>query len=411
MKAAMPHAPSDLRPARPAGVGWTRTSNDVTQQFMSLGGRPEVISLAGGLPAAELYPVAAIREATDRALSRWGSDTLEYGPIEGFPPLREAIAARMSAAAGHGFTVENVLLTTGAMQGLDLIGKVLVDPGDLIVAQFPTYLGALDAWRPRQPRYGKLTWDFAQDFDAALRPAKFVYAVPNYSNPTGVLVPQAKRVELLRRTIDAGTWLVEDDPYLPLQFDGPAGPSILAADAASRSRRGYDGPVVYLGTLSKSVAPGLRVGWVIAEPKLIQMLTLAKQCTDLSSGMFPQAVAAMLLDSDLEARHIPEIVDLYRARRDALCAAASEHLGDWFEWDVPPGGMFVWMRAKHPDLDTNELYRHALAENVAFVPSSVFDPDGAMRSAMRVNFTRNPPEILTEGVRRLRRAVERYRAG
>ena len=152
------------------------------------------------------------------------------------------------------------------------------------------------------------------------------------------------------------------------------------------------------------------MGWVIAEPGMIRMLTLAKQCTDLSSGMFPQAVAAMLLESDLEARHIPEIVDLYRARRDALCAAAAEHLGDWFEWDVPPGGMFVWMRAKHPDMDTNELYRHALAENVAFVPSSVFDPEGSLRSAMRVNFTRNPPEILTEGVRRLRRAVERYRA-
>lgn len=407
----MPHAPTDLRPARPAGVGWTRSGNDVTQQFMSLGGRPEVISLAGGLPAAELYPVAAIREATDRALSRWGSDTLEYGPIEGFPPLREAIAARISAATGHGFTVENVLLTTGAMQGLDLVGKVLVDPGDLIVAQFPTYLGALDAWRPRQPRYGKLTWDFAhRDFDAALRQAKFVYAVPNYSNPTGVLVPQAQRIELLRRTLDAGTWLVEDDPYLPLQFDGPAGPSILAADAGSRPRRAYDGPVIYLGTLSKSIAPGLRVGWAIAEPNLIQMLTLAKQCTDLSSGMFPQAVAAMLLESDLEARHIPEIVDLYRARRDALCAAAAEHLGDWFEWDVPPGGMFVWMRAKDSRIDTNELYRHALAENVAFVPSSVFDPEGSLRSAMRVNFTRNPPEILTAGVRRLRRAVERYRA-
>ncbi len=408
----MPHAPSDLRPARPAGAGWTRSSNDVTQQFMSLGGRPEVISLAGGLPAAELYPVNAIRAASDRALSRWGSATLEYGPIEGFPPLRAAIAARMSAATGHGVTVENVLLTTGAMQGLDLIGKVLVDPGDLIVAQFPTYLGALDAWRPRQPRYEKLTWDFTgRDFDASLRQAKFVYAVPNYSNPTGVLVPQSKRIELLRRTLDAGTWLVEDDPYLPLQFDGPAGPSILAADAGSRSRRGYDGPVVYLGTLSKSIAPGLRVGWVIAEPGMIQMLTLAKQCTDLSSGMFPQAVAAMLLESDLEARHIPEIVDLYRARRDALCAAAAEYLGDWFEWDVPAGGMFVWMRANDSDIDTNELYRHALAENVAFVPSSVFDPGGSLRSAMRVNFTRNPPEILTEGVRRLRRAVERYRAG
>lgn len=407
----MPIASPDVSPPRPAFAAWIRSSNTITQQFMSIGGRPEVISLAGGLPAAELYPVEAIREATDRALTRWGSQALEYGPIEGFPALREAIAARISAMTGRAFTVENILLTSGAMQGLDLIGKVLVDPGDLIVAQFPTYLGALDAWRTREPRYLPLTWEFdRKDFDGSLRQAKFVYAVPNYSNPTGVLVPQAERIELLRRATAAGTWLVEDDPYLPLQLDGPAGPSILATDIASRSRPGYDGPVIYLGTLSKSIVPGLRVGWAVGEPKLIQMLTLAKQCTDLSSGMFAQAVALSLLESDFEARHIPDIVALYRERRDALCAAASTYLGDWFDWDVPPGGMFVWMRARHPDIDTNELYHHALAENVAFVPSSVFDPAGDLRGAMRVNFTRNPPKILTEGVRRLARAVERYLA-
>jgi 2-aminoadipate transaminase len=204
--------------------------------------------------------------------------------------------------------------------------------------------------------------------------------------------------------------LVEDDPYLPLQFDGPAGPSILAADAASHARGSYDGPVVYLGTLSKSIVPGLRVGWVVGEPKLIQVLALAKQCSDLSSSMFSQAVALALLESDLETHHVPKTVATYRARRDALCASATERLSEWFEWDVPPGGMFVWMRAKHSDIDTNDLYRYALAENVAFVPSSVFDPDGALRTAMRVNFTRNPPDVLAEGVRRLERAIERYLA-
>ena len=407
----MPLAESDPRRGRPAAIGWTRSGNDITQQFMAAAGRPEIISLAGGLPAAELYPVDAIRAATDRALSRWGSAMLEYGPIEGFPALRELIAARIAAATGGRFTAENVLLTTGAMQGLDLLGKALVDPGDLIVAQFPTYLGALDAWRPRQPRYAKLAWDGAgAEFDAALAQAKFVYAVPNYSNPTGALVPQAQRSALLRRVLAAGTWLVEDDPYLPLQLDGAAGPSILAADAAQRAGASYDGPVVYLGTLSKSIVPGLRVGWVVAEPGLIRTLTLAKQCSDLSSSMFSQAVAAMLLESDFERRHIPAIVALYRQRRDALCAAAAAELGESFEWQVPPGGMFVWMRAKEPAFDTDALYRHAVAEKVVFVPSSVFDPAGALRGAMRVNFTRNPPEVLAEGARRLARAVERYRA-
>ena len=390
-------------PTRPAYTDWIRSSNTITQQFLSLGGRPDVISLAGGLPAPELYPVDAIRRASDAALKRWGSACLEYGPVEGFPALRAAVADRIGAATGGRFGVENVLLTTGAMLGLDLLGKVLVDPGDLIVAQFPTYLGALDAWRPRGPRYAKLTWGEPSDADdRAMRAAKFVYAVPNYSNPTGVLVGQPERTALLRRVRDAGTWLVEDDPYLPLQIDGSAGPSILAADAAAADAGAadggrYAGPVIYLGTLSKSIVPGLRVGWAVAEPGMIRALTLAKQSTDLSSSMFTQAVALELLDSGFEANHIPKTVASYRERRDALCDAAAQHLAEWFEWDIPPGGMFVWLRAKHGALDTSELYHRALDEKVAFVPSSVFDPDAALNTAMRLNFTRNPPDVIAEG--------------
>jgi 2-aminoadipate transaminase len=400
---------ADLSTSRPAFSHWIRSSNNVTQQFLAIGGQPDFVSLAGGLPAAELYPVEAIKQASARALDHWGSAALEYGPVEGFPALRAAIAERMSKEHRRRFGIENVLLTTGAMQGLDLIGKVLIDPGDLIVAQFPTYLGALDAWRTRRPSYWKLDWNLDDaDFLGALSRAKFVYAVPNYSNPTGALVPQDARGGLLSRVISAKTWLVEDDPYLPLQLTGAAGPSILAADAATRPDGRYDGPVVYLGTLSKSVVPGLRVGWVVAEPKMIQLLALAKQCSDLSGSMFSQAVALEFLDSGVESEIIPRIVACYRERRDALCAGVEAQLGEWFEWEVPPGGMFLWARAKSPAFDTNRLYSFALQEKVAFVPSSVFDPDGALTSAMRLNFTRNVPDRLEEGVRRLRRAVERY---
>jgi 2-aminoadipate transaminase len=396
---------------RPQFSHWIRTSNNVTQQFLAIGGQPDIVSLAGGLPAAELYPVEAIKQASARALDRWGSAALEYGPVEGFPALRAAIAERMSREHRHRFGVENILLTTGAMQGLDLIGKVLIDPGDLIVAQFPTYLGALDAWRTRRPSYRKLDWNLDDpDFRDALPRAKFVYSVPNYSNPTGALVPQNARGGLLSRVIEANTWLVEDDPYLPLQLSGAAGPSILSADAATRPDGWYDGPVIYLGTLSKSVAPGLRVGWIVAEPKLIQLLALAKQCSDLSSSMFSQAVALEFLESRVESEIIPHTVACYRERRDALCRSAQALLSEWFEWEVPPGGMFLWAKAKSPAIDTNALYSFALKEKVAFVPSSVFDPDGALTNAMRVNFTRNTPDRLEEGVRRLRRAVERYLA-
>lgn len=405
------HVAPESSVARPAYANWLGTSNSITQQFMAIGGRPDVVSLAGGLPASEFYPRAAIEDASKRALQRWGSAALEYGPIEGFPALREHIAARISKAAGRSFTAANVLLTVGAMQGLDLIGKALIDKGDLIVAQHPTYVGALDAWRPRQPSYAPLDWTLAEPaFGERLARAKFVYAVPNYSNPTGALVPTAARQALLERVMSSGTWLVEDDPYLPLQYDGDAGPSILALHGRMAPNGPYGGPVIYLGTLSKSIVPGLRVGWTIAEPGMIQNLTLAKQSSDLSSSMLTQAVALELLEHGVEIDHVPGMVERYRERRDMLCRTAARHLAEWFEWEVPPGGMFVWMRAKDPRIDTNDLYAYALEEKVAFVPSSVFDSAGELRNAMRVNFTRTPPEIIEEGILRLAKATKRYLA-
>jgi 2-aminoadipate transaminase len=393
---------------RPGYARWLRSSNNISQQFLAYGGRADVVSLAGGLPAAELYPVEAIQSAAHRALERHGSAALEYGSIEGLPALRQLIAARAAAETGGVFTAANVLLTTGSMQGLDLIGKTLIDADDLVVAQSPTYLGALDGWRPRGPSYHKLDWD-ARDagFDDVLAKAKFVYAVPNYSNPTGVLVSQDRRAALLNRVLRAGTWLVEDDPYHSIQLDGPPGQSILGHYAA-RNNGPYDGPVIYLGTLSKSLVPGLRVGWIIAEPGMIQNLAMAKQASDLSSSMFTQAVALELLERDFDHHHAKAIVPCYRERRDALCDEASLRLRNWFEWDVPVGGMFVWMRNRDRTIDTDELYEFAVEEKVAFVPSSAFDFTGNDRFAMRVNFTRSAPDVIREGVRRLERAISNY---
>lgn len=400
--------PDDRSPAgRPSFARWLSHSNDITQQFLAIGGRPDFISMAGGLPAAEFYPAAAISAAAEKALTRWGAAALEYGPVEGFPPLRQHIAERMTRQAGRPFVIDNVLLSVGAMQALDLIGKVLIDAGDPIVAQFPTYVGALDAWRMRAPTYRPLDWSAGADA-AALSGAKFVYTVPNYSNPTGALVPTAARQALLERVLATGTWLVEDDPYLPLQYDGAAGPSILELCGRMMPSGSYDGPVVYLGTLSKSIVPGLRVGWTIAAPAMIQALAIAKQSSDLSSSMLTQAIALELLEAGCEEEHVPSIVGHYRERRDALCAAAAAELSEWFTWETPPGGMFVWMRRRDPGIDTDALYRFALQEKVAFVPGSVFDPAGALNSAMRVNFSRSPPAVLREGVARLAAATRRY---
>lgn len=395
---------------RPQTAAWLRSSNDISQQFLAFGGRADVVSLAGGLPAAELYPVAEVQAAAQAAIARHGATIMEYGPVEGLPALRQLIAARASAETGGTFTAANVLLTTGSMQALDLIGKVLVDPGELIVAQAPTYLGALDAWRPRAPSYRPLDWTLTDpDFDATLARAKFVYSVPNYSNPTGVLVSQERRIALLDKVLEAGTWLVEDDPYLSIQLDGSPGPSILSHSVARSTRPGpYDGPVIYLGTVSKSLVPGLRVGWVIAEAGMIQNLALTKMASDLSGSLLTQAIALELMEREFDHQHSRSIVPVYRERRDALLREANARLADWFEWEVPVGGMFVWMRSKGDAIDTDALYKFAVEEKVAYVPSSVFDFTGENRFAMRVNFTRSSPEVIAEGVRRLARAIEHY---
>lgn len=430
----MPTTPSTQRRPRPDFAAWLRHTNDITQQFLVIGGDPAMVSLAGGLPAAELYPAEAIRAATGRALSRWGTQALEYGPVEGLPALRAAIAERACAESGATLSADNVMITTGAMQGLDLVGKLLIDAGDQVVVQCPTYLGALDAWRARRPHYVPLDWnhgvtggpsnadavanasagsdaDSEVVMDAGADPvcnAKFIYAVPNFSNPTGVLVPVRQRQLLLSRATRANTWLLEDDPYCALQYDGEPLPSLLALDAVARGNRPYDGPVIYLGTFSKTIAPGLRIGWAIGDRSIIQGLARAKMSTDLSGCMFTQAVVLQLLEEGIDLAMRPIILKLYRERRDVLCAQAAAMLSEWFEWQVPPGGMFVWMRARDPRIDTDALYRHALQEKVAFVPGSTFDPAGTARNAMRVNFTRASPAQIAEGVARLARATQRY---
>lgn len=406
-------SPKPHKMNRPQFADWDETANSITQAFLRLSTRTDIVSLAGGLPAKELYPIEAVRDASQRALDNFGSNALEYGPSEGLFELRLAIAERMSRATDRGcFTVENVLLTTGAMQALDLLGKILIGrPEEVIVAQFPTYLGALDAWRPRRPAYRSLDWNADQaTLVDAFKGAKFVYSVPNYSNPTGELVSTERRKTLLAAVREANQWLIEDDPYEPLQLDGPSGPSLLQLDVQDRSKNTpYDGPVLYLGTLSKSLVPGLRVGWAVGCPAIIRQLALAKSSADLSSSAFAQTVAYELLRANVEKEHVPKIKAAYTERRDGMLRTLESHLSHYFEWNRPPGGMFCWVRAKpETGIDTDELYDYAVEAGVAFVPSSVFDPKGALRSAMRLNFSRNKPEMIEEGLKRLARAVDKY---
>jgi 2-aminoadipate transaminase len=396
---------------RPAFARWLGSTNEVTRTFLAAGRIPGLINLAGGLPAPETYPAEAIAEIARRAIAEHPGDTLGYGPIEGLPELRDALARRFSSEALP-LTRENVLVTTSGMQGLDLIGKVLLEDGDLIAGQFPTYLGALDAWRPRRPTFRNLMLDQqGLDLVALLSGAQFAYTVPNFSNPTGKLVDLATRAALVEAAHGTGTWLVEDDPYGGLHYDDAPLPRLIELSARKQPGAAYDGPVLYMGTLSKEIAPGLRIGWVIAAPEMIAALTLAKQGSDMCTSGVTQRIALGALEAGLIERIHPAIVDLYRRRRDALCAAMAEHLADSFQWEVPSGGMFVWATARDPKLDTDLLLKRAMESGVCISPSSVFDASGANRRAIRVNFTRNEPDKLQEGVKRLAAAVKSMQPG
>lgn len=402
--------PADTTTPRPAFARWLGTTNDVTRTFLAASRIPGLINMAGGLPAPETYPAEAVAEIASRAIAEHPGDTLGYGPIEGLPELRDALAQRFSSDTLL-LTRENVLVTTSGMQGLDLIGKVLLEQGGIIAGQFPTYLGALDAWRPRAPKFRNLVLDQpGLDAIALFSGAQFAYTVPNFSNPTGKLVDLATREALVNAAHRTSTWLVEDDPYGGLHYDAAPLPRLIALSARRHSSRPYDGPVLYMGTLSKEIAPGLRIGWVIAAPEMIAALTLAKQGSDMCTSGVTQRIALGALEAGLIEQIQPAIVALYRSRRDALCAALAEHLADTFQWEVPSGGMFVWATARDPKLDTDLLLKRAMDVGVCVTPSSVFDAVGENRRAIRINFTRNEPEKLVEGVNRLASAVKAMQA-
>jgi 2-aminoadipate transaminase len=381
------------------------TTNDITRVFLSAGHIPDLINLAGGLPEPSSFPVSEISAIARDVIAAHPAEALGYGPVEGLPELRDLLAARFSSEALK-LTRANVLVTSGGMQGLDLIGKALLEEGGLIAGQFPTYLGALDAWRPRSPTFRKMMLE-DEGFEpvAALDGAQFAYTVPNFSNPTGRLVGLETRRALVDAAHHTGTWLIEDDPYGTLHYDAAPLPRIIELCARSRPGAPYQGPVVYMGTLSKEIAPGLRIGWVIAAPEMIEALTMAKQGSDMCTSGVTQRIAIAALEAGLIERIQPKILDIYRRRRDALCAALAEHLRDWFDWEIPVGGMFVWAVAKDDSLDTDLLLSHAMAAGVCVVPSSVFDPLGLNRHAIRINFTFNEPDKLREGLRRLATAM------
>jgi len=388
--------------------------SSVIRELLKLTQRPEVISFAGGLPAPELFPSERFREACERVLAEKAACALQYGTTEGYAPLREMIAKNM-ARYGIVASADNVLITSGSQQALDLIGKLLINPGDRVLVEAPTYLGALQAFNVYGAEYVSVPIDDdglqTERLEEALRSGpKFMYILPNFQNPGGVTLTEGRRHHLVLLAERYGIPIIEDDPYGQLRYEGEHLPPLIVVDRENLRRDdGYRlGNVIYLSTFSKTLAPGLRLGWIVAPPEVITKLVQLKQGADLHTSTFAQVVAYEVARDGFLDEHVRKIRQVYRERRDAMLAALEEFCPPQVAWTHPAGGLFLWATLPE-DIDCNALFADALRQNVAFVPGDSFYATGDGNGChMRLNFSNAPPELIREGIRRLSIAIQSH---
>ncbi|MBN1371765.1 MAG: PLP-dependent aminotransferase family protein [Anaerolineaceae bacterium] len=382
-----------------------RMKSSAIRELLKLTEDPEIISFAGGMPAPEVFPVEQFREACDKVLRENGPRALQYGSTEGYTPLREMIA-RYTARLGIEVTIDNIMITSGSQQALDLLGKVFINHGDRVLVEAPTYLGALQAWNIYGTEYVTARSDddglVTDEMESALRTGpKFIYALPNFQNPTGVTMPLERRIKLIELADHYGVPIVEDDPYGQLRYEGEHIPNLEVLDSQKNHNGScYTGNVIYLSTFSKTLAPGIRLAWVIAPPEVVRKMVMAKQGADLHTATFNQIVAYEVARGGFLDRHVETIRAVYRERRDVMLESLEEHMPDGIHWTRPQGGLFLW--ATLPEgMNTVELFKEAVQQKVAFVPGESFFPCGGGLNTMRLNFSNATPERINEGISRL----------
>jgi len=388
-----------------------RMKGSAIRELLKITEQPDIISFGGGLPAPDVFPVEAFKRACIYVLENESATALQYGSTEGYTPLREMIA-RHTKNLGINVSLENILITTGSQQALDLLGKIFINRGDRILVESPTYLGALQAWNAYGAEYVTVPMDehgmITEALEEALRIGpKFIYALPNFQNPTGNTLSLERRHELVRLADQYGVPIIEDDPYGQLRYEGEDLPSIDLIDSETRVKNGsYTGNVIYLSTFSKTLAPGLRLAWVIAPETVIRKMTLAKQGTDLHTSTFNQVVAHEVSQHGFLDNHVKVIQKVYRERRDVMLEALEQQMPEGVKWTHPEGGLFLW--ATLPEkLNTSELMASAIAEKVSYVPGESFHPNGGGTNTMRLNFSCMKPEKIEEGVARLARVFKK----
>jgi 2-aminoadipate transaminase len=394
---------------RYAGLFASRTQvmkSSAMRDLMAVTARPEVISLAGGLPDTSTFPPDTFAAVAQRIATESCARALQYGPTEGLEETKACIAEVM-AAEGMRADPEDLIVTSGGQQVIDLVTKTLIDPGDVVIAEGPTYPGAVPVFSSYQAEVVQIDMDAdgmridlleeALDrLEADGRRPKFIYTVPSFQNPAGVTMSQPRRRRLVEVARQRELLVLEDNPYGLLRYEGEPPTPLLSLDGGVY--------VMYLGTFSKILSPGIRLGWVVAPPPVLEKINLGKQATDLCTSTLSQLMVQAYFEESRWRDYVESLTEVYRARRDTMLDALADHFPRQAEWTRPAGGLFIWVTL--PDfIDTTDLLARALRDNVAFVPGEAAFLDGRGRNAMRLNFSGSDEDAIREGIRRIGEVV------
>ena len=371
------------------------------RSLFAVASRPEIVSLAGGMPNLSAFPMSMMADVVQKLVLTNGAEALQYGSGQGHPKLRDQICDVM-ALEGIRANPDDVLVTTGSQQALDLISRIFLDPGDVVLVEAPSYVGALGTFQQYEASVAHVeTDDFGlvpqglRDAIAALRGAgriiKFLYLIPNYQNPSGVLLPAERRTEILNICRESGIFIVEDNPYGLLGFDEPSPNAMRAQDSEN---------VIYLGTFSKTIAPGLRIGWALVPSSLKEKLIIASESSILCPSNFAQLAISSYLAEQPWRDQISSFCDLYKLRRDAMLESLDEHFPAVAKWTKPSGGFYVWVTLP-PEIDTTALMPKAIVAKVAYVPGTAFFADGFGSWSLRLSYCFPTPERIRDGVKAL----------
>ena len=379
--------------------------------LLALTAKPEVISFAGGLPAPQTFPLKEMTECAVKVREEDGAGAMQYGPSMGFMKLRQDIADRMNRMYGpmgmDKVEAKNVIITTGSQQGLDIIGRVFLDKDDVVLIESPSYLGAINAFELNQPKFVEVPTDsegmIPEELEKLLETTdrvKFIYVIPNYQNPTGICWTLERRQALMALAAKYEIPVIEDNPYGDLRFEGEEINPLISMDPKHL--------VIYSGTFSKTLAPGMRLAWLVANDQIMAKIDLVKGATDLSTPGTTQRECAMYMENyDFEG-HIKENCALYAKRRDAMCEAIKKYFPENVKCTYPHGGLFLWVELPE-GIDARKLLMTGIENNVAFVPGDSFFPASKKKNYFRLNFSYNDEATIEEGIKRLGEALKSYK--